>query len=496
MALKDAKYYYGASKERLKTALAEGQSGCMYIRWHNESYYLVYEPLGINDWMAVMMIEESHISGASNDLVRTIAVTVGFIAVIAIIVIVGGMMITTQAAKRRLKAAAEAEKNANEAKTRFLSAMSHDIRTPMNAVIGMSNFAMDNIGNQDYVMDCLTKVKISAGHLLTLINDVLDISKVEAGKMRLNPTVFSLEDEVECLVEIISPQINEKEQDFICKVEGLECKMVYADKLRINQIMLNLLSNAVKYTPVGGRIELDVCGKPADDTENSFVMVYRVKDNGIGMSDEFQKNMYDIFAREDNEEQCDIQGSGLGLAICKQMVELMNGSIECDSVEGKGTTFTVTLTLQRKKDRKISEYREEIKEKQKKDLLDICILIAEDNDFNWEISSEVLKRNGIKAKRAENGQICVDMIMAAKDKEYAMILMDIQMPVLNGYQATKIIRASQREYLRTIPIVAVTANAFSEDVQRCLEVGMNEHISKPIDVEELLKIINKFDISD
>ncbi len=495
-AMEGVRFNYGASVEQLKADINDGKPGCMHIEMDGLPYYLVYEPLEMNDWMAVMLIEEEHIAGASDSFVRSLIMTIGFIALIALVTIVTVVIISAKNVNKRLLIASEAERKAeterkaNEAKTRFLSSMSHDIRTPMNAIIGMSNLAAANIDNREYALECLGKVKMSSDHLLTLINDVLDISKVESGKMRLSPSVFMLENEVKRLVEIIRPQAEEKSQEFVQQLSGLEDKWFYADKLRVNQVMLNILSNAVKYTQVGGKIILDVTAKPSA-VSDEYEIVYCVKDNGIGMTEEFQKTMYDTFTREDNEPKKNIQGSGLGLSICKQMVDLLGGTIECVSAPGVGTTFTVRVSLKCADETQIAENVKNSKSVDEISLSGLRILVAEDNDFNWEVANAVLDVYGIETVRAENGQICYEMLEKAEDNEYDLVLMDIQMPVMNGYQATEAIRASQRRYLNTIPIVAMTADAFTEDIHHCKEVGMNEHLSKPIDVDELINVIKR-----
>ncbi len=390
----------------------------------------------------------------------------------------------------QLKVAKEEAERANLAKSAFLTSMSHDIRTPMNAIVGMTMLASKRVEETEYVRNCLDKVTLASDHLLTLINDILDISKVEAGHMELSPTDISLKEEMTHLISIITPQINEKEQQLEICTDELEVSEVYIDRLRLNQIMLNLLSNAVKYTPVGGRISVEMKSEPAN--KEKVLFTYIVKDNGIGMSEEFQKNMYSSFTRENDGPQRSIQGSGLGLTICKQMVDLMHGTIECDSEVGKGTTFTVTIEMpiaqaEMSYPKEASDAITNID-----DLTGLKILVAEDNDFNWEVASEILNMQGILTERAENGQMCLDMLDAAEDGTYDLILMDIQMPIKNGYETTVEIRISERRYLREIPIIAMTADAFSEDIHRCMEVGMNAHLSKPVDIDKLLRIIKNF----
>ncbi len=390
----------------------------------------------------------------------------------------------------KLKVAKEEAERANLAKSAFLTSMSHDIRTPMNAIVGMTALAAKRIDEPEYVRNCLSKVTLASDHLLTLINDVLDISKVESGHMVLSPADVSLNEEIKRLVSIIKPQVEEKEQHFELHTEELRVTDIYIDRLRLNQIMLNLLSNAVKYTEVGGAIRVDIKSELLEKDKVRFT--YIVKDNGMGMSKQFQKNMYISFTRENNGPQRSIQGSGLGLTICKQLVDLMEGTISCESEEGKGTTFTVIIETQAAQAEVVHKEEAGDTAANMEELTGLKILVAEDNDFNWEVASEILNLQGIETERAENGQMCLDMLNKVEDGAYDLILMDIQMPMKNGYETTTEIRLSGRKYLKEIPIIAMTADAFSEDIQRCREVGMNAHLSKPIDINKLLGIIRRF----
>ncbi len=390
----------------------------------------------------------------------------------------------------RLKDAKDEAERANLAKSNFLTSMSHDIRTPMNAIVGMTTLAKNRIDDTEYVKGCLDKVTLASDHLLTLINDVLDISKVESGRMVLSPTDVSLKEELDHLVSIVKPQIIEKEQNLELHTEELQVSDVSIDQLRLNQIMLNILSNAVKYTPIGGNIRVDMESQLVN--EDRVLFTYMVKDDGIGMSEEFQSNMYSSFTREHNEPQKSIQGSGLGLAICKQLVDLMEGTIYCESEVDKGTTFTVTIELAVAHTKVTHEEKTNIADISVDDLAGLKILVAEDNDFNWEVASELLNMHGIVTERAENGEICIEILDKAEDGKFDLILMDIQMPIKNGYDTTTEVRSSDRKYMKEIPIIAMTADAFSEDIHRCMDVGMNAHISKPIDMDKLLSVIRKF----
>lgn len=389
---------------------------------------------------------------------------------------------------RRLRETAALAERASDAKKQFLSSMSHDIRTPMNAVLGMTDIARRNVSDPECVTDCLNKVTIAGNHLLTLINDILDISKVESGRMRLNPSRFSLERSIASIEDMIRPQLFEKHIEYSGTYTDIPCKYIIADELRVNQVLINLLTNSIKYTKPGGKVSLTLREERIPGNDNMIRLIFVVEDNGIGMSDEFQKTMYETFSRATNSQINKIQGSGLGLAIVRQMVDLMKGTISCDSKPGVGTRFTVTLEFP------VAETPVETSgdsENGNVDISGMSVLVAEDNDLNWEIIATMLEEYGVKCFRSENGQECIDMLTGSKDGTYDVILMDIQMPIMNGREATKVIRQNEREYVRSIPIVAMTADAFAEDVQACLDCGMDGHISKPVNIQRVLQFLNK-----
>lgn len=389
---------------------------------------------------------------------------------------------------RRLRETAALAERASDAKKQFLSSMSHDIRTPMNAVLGMTDIARRNVSAPECVTDCLNKVTIAGNHLLTLINDILDISKVESGRMRLNPSSFSLERSIASIEDMIRPQLFEKHIEYSGTYTDIPCKYIIADELRVNQVLINLLTNSIKYTKPGGKVSLTLREERIPGNDNMIRLIFVVEDNGIGMSDEFQKTMYETFSRATNSQINKIQGSGLGLAIVRQMVDLMKGTISCDSKPGVGTRFTVTLEFP------VAETPVETSgdsENGNVDISGMSVLVAEDNDLNWEIIATMLEEYGVKCFRSENGQECIDMLTGSKDGTYDVILMDIQMPIMNGREATKVIRQNEREYVRSIPIVAMTADAFAEDVQACLDCGMDGHISKPVNIQRVLQFLNK-----
>ena len=520
---------------------------------------------------------------------------------------------------KRLKIAARDAESANRAKTDFLSTMSHDIRTPMNAIIGLTAIAEKNLGDVESTGENLRKISLAGNHLLTLINDILDISKVESGKLKLSPLTFSIVETVENLVNISQPMIKEKNIEFSFHINQMEKEYLYADQLRLNQIYINILSNAIKYTEPGGRVSVEL-REEKSAVPGCVRLSYVVADTGIGMSPEFMATMYQPFSQQIDSRVNSIQGTGLGLAITKQMVELLGGTIDCESEQGKGTTFTVVLDipmadrqreemqldsldvlvvdddeimLQTATDALVSlgasaeqarsglealgmiEHRHlagrdynviivdwkmpemdgletirriraeinteipillisaydwsDIEDQAKEagangfvskplfrstlydrinaltgkesgslepeddysDLQGLHILVAEDNDINWEIISAMLAMFGITTERAENGRICVDRMRTAAEGSYELIFMDVQMPEMNGLDATRAIRKLENPWAASIPIVAMTADAFSENVTECLNAGMNGHIAKPVDIKLVIKEIRR-----
>ena len=520
---------------------------------------------------------------------------------------------------KRLRVMAREAEAANKAKTDFLSTMSHDIRTPMNAIIGLTAIAEKKLDDREAIAENLRKISLAGNHLLTLINDILDISKVESGKLNLSPLTFSIVETVQNLMNLSQPMVKEKNIDFSFRINRMEKEYLYADQLRLNQIYINILSNAIKYTMPGGSVSVDL-REEESEREGCIKLIYCVADTGIGMSPEFLEKMYQPFSRQTDSRVNSIQGTGLGLAITKQMVELMDGTIECQSELGKGTTFTITLDLPiaekqleemrfddvdvliadddpilletavdtlesmginaeqaqsgmealektRRRHEAGKDYnviildwrmpdmngieairhiREEVDvpipilltsaydwsdiedtakeagangfiskplfrsrlyekihellgteaktlepEDDYSDLAGMNILIAEDNDINWEIISTMLEMFGITSERAENGRICVDKMAQAKEGLYDLIFMDIQMPEMNGLDATRNIRKLENKWAATIPIIAMTADAFSENVAECLETGMNGHIPKPVDMKLVIKEIRR-----
>lgn len=577
------------------------------------------------DWYVITVMPESLLGSTINKLdgIRILTITSVFFV---IMLLMTGIIIWyyhfSQKQFIELTKTKQEAVYANNAKSEFLSSMSHDIRTPMNAIIGMTEIALKNQQNPTQVEECLQKIKLSSKHLLGLINDVLDMSKIESGKITLNMTPMSLKDAMDDIVNIIQPQVKSKNQYFDIFIKNIISEDVCCDNVRLNQVLLNLLSNALKFTPEAGRIDVYVCQEESPRGSEYVRTHFRVTDTGIGMSEEFQKKIFDTFSREENEVVRHITGTGLGMSISKSIVDLMGGTIQIQSTLNKGSSFHITLDLKKST---VNEHNmhlppnwsilvvddneqlctsavsnleelgvhaewtldgmhavEMIEERHKRnddyqfvlidwkmpnmdgiqtiseirnrvgsaipiflisayDWNDISaesypaelegfiskplfkstlyarlsqyfenepktdepiatekvdfkgkrILLAEDIDINWEVAEILLSEVGFELERAENGKICVEKFNTSPLGYYDLILMDIRMPVMDGYDATKAIRALNRED-NTLPIIAMTADAFSDDVQSCIEYGMNAHIAKPIDLQKCIDTLKGF----
>ena len=393
-----------------------------------------------------------------------------------------------------LSEAVRAAETANRAKSTFLSNMSHDIRTPMNAIIGFTTLAVSSIDNKNKVKDYLSKILSSSNHLLSLINDILDMSRIESGKIHLEETEVSLSEVLHDLKTIISGQIYAKQLELYVDAMDVANEDVYCDKTRLNQVLLNLLSNAVKFTPAGGTVSVRLKQFPGP-TKGSALYEFRIKDNGIGMSQEFVQKIFSPFERERTSTVSRTQGTGLGMAITKNIVDMMGGTVEVQTEQGKGTEFTVRLPLRiqsaHRRVEKIPEPESPALPAARADFGDRRILIVEDNELNSEIAAEILSQYGFQVDTAKNGAEAVEKVQHSKPGGYDLVLMDVQMPVMNGYEATKRIRGLSDPALAKITILAMTANAFEEDKRKALECGMDGFLSKPIVVEELIGTLQK-----
>ncbi len=396
------------------------------------------------------------------------------------------------AARKAAEQARKEAEQANAAKQEFLSSMSHDIRTPMNAIIGMTSLALDNTDDPKRVRDYLGKIALSSKHLLGLINDVLDISKIESGKMTLNVEPVSLREAMDSIVNIMQPQVTAKNQQFKAAAREILSENVRCDGVRLNQVLINLLGNAVKFTPEKGAVQLTVYQEALPEDASRVRTHFLVSDTGIGMSKEYQKVIFESFSREDNTRVRKTEGSGLGMAITKCIVDAMGGTISVRSEQGRGSEFHVVLDLEKAAAPAASEAADGAAERVNDVVLKgRRILLAEDNELNWEVARELLSILELELDWAENGEICVEKFRNSPVGHYDAIIMDVRMPVMDGYEATAAIRGLEREDA-DIPIIAMTADAFSEDIQRCLERGMNDHLAKPIDIQAVTFKLKKY----
>ena len=386
-----------------------------------------------------------------------------------------------------LQEAVRAAESANRAKSTFLSNMSHDIRTPMNAIVGFSVLAINNMDSKERVRDYLEKILSASNHLLSLINDILDMSRIESGKIQLEQTEVNLKEVLADIKTILSGQVQEKQLKLYVEAVDLWNEDVYCDKTRLNQVLLNFLSNAVKFTPAGGNITLRLRQLPGKEKGRGSYE-FRIIDNGIGMSPEFAQRIFEPFERERTSTVSRIQGTGLGMAIAKNIVDMMGGTIEVHSEPNKGTEFVVNLpmTLQAEKPHR-QDNQDTPETPEKPDFTGKRILLAEDNALNQEIALAILSQYGLTVDPVENGAEAVARLRTAPAGFYDLVIMDVQMPIMDGYTATKQIRQMHNP----IPILAMTANAFEEDRKQAMDAGMNGFLSKPIVIEELVKALTK-----
>ena len=612
--------YYAAFNEADPGSLAalketiQGEHGSLEMRSaEGETRLVSHAPLGVSDgWAVLTSIPMADLRQDTTDWLL-----IGVVAAALIFLLLFDFA-TMLRLNKQLELSAQAAEAANQAKTDFLSTMSHDIRTPMNAIVGLTAIAEKNVTDTQSMRQHLRKIGMASNHLLTLINDILDISKVESGKLSLSPLTFSIVESAENLVNISQPMVKEKSIDFSFRANHIEHELLYADQLRLNQILINILSNAIKYTEPFGSVRVELREEPCDEPDR-VKLIYVVADTGIGMTPEFMERMYQPFSRQTDSRVNTVQGTGLGLAITKQMVDLMDGDIQCQSQVGVGTTFTVTLniptadrqlealsldpidvliadddpilletardtlsslgvqaetaasgaqavsmvasrhssgsdygvvildwkmpdmdgveaarriralvgdqvpillisaydwsdiedaarevgangfiskplfrsTLYEKLSELLGVENALLQEDGAADLRDVSILVAEDNDMNWEVIETLLDMYDIRTRRVENGKLAVEAMADPDRPYYDLIFMDIQMPVMNGLDATRAIRALEDPAAASIPIVAMTADAFSENILECMEAGMNGHIAKPVDIKLVLKEIRR-----
>ncbi|MDE7055622.1 MAG: response regulator [Oscillospiraceae bacterium] len=611
--------------EALSDAMSKGESYSDEISVSGESRQVYCNRLAHSEWFLLTFMPYDELDVIVNGFTSRWTYFVLGACALVLMVLLLVFLKYFQMAHAQMEELDQARKEAvraNKAKSEFLSNMSHDIRTPMNAIVGMTAIATANIGDQQQVQNCLKKIALSGRHLLGLINDVLDMSKIESGKLTLSVDQVSLREVMDAIVSIAQPQVRAKHQQFNVSIHDISAENVCCDSVRLNQVLLNIIGNAVKFTPDGGRIDVSMYEEPSEKGDNFVRIHFQIQDNGIGMTEEFKTHIFESFVREDSSRVHKTEGSGLGMAITKYIVDAMGGIIEVDSTPGEGTNFHVSLDLERADvleadmvlppwsmlvvddDKQLCEstvgslrsigvqadwtldphtaldmvgdsYKrnnpyhiilldwklpgmdgiavarelrhrygddipillisaydwseieedakaagvtgfipkplfkstlyyglkpfapdmgkpEETAESKQFDFTGRRVLLAEDNDLNWEIAEELLSAEGLELEWAENGQICVEKFQSAEQGYYDAILMDLRMPVMTGYEATEAIRKLERPDAKDIPIIAMTADAFAEDIQKCLDAGMNAHVAKPIDVRDVCRLLVKF----
>ena len=512
--LQNMKYLHNSSFDKTKEELEE--KGCSYSNavLDETEYFYALKRLENAEWTLIFLVPAEYVATNTLKLVNFVMVfIVIFTVIVAVCAILGISFVMhrnqqeairverennarleivnteLRQAKQAAEEAFQVAQEANKSKSNFLANMSHDIRTPMNAIIGITSLIRHDAGDKGKVIEYADKIDTSSQHLLGIINDVLDMSKIEAGKTTFKYTDFSILDFIQELNVIFHSQTDEKNQTFTIIKEDIQHEWVNGDQVHLMQIFSNLLSNAVKYTQEGGEIQLlaEEC-----ESHSSVYAKYRflVSDNGMGMSADFKDTIFDAFTRAESSLTNKIQGTGLGMAITKNLVEAMGGTIDVESEPGQGSCFEIFMDLKIAEDKSVSLILQKEKDEPEGNILQgMKFLCAEDNEINAEILTELLKIEGAECTICENGEEILKAFEQSVPGDYDMILMDVQMPVMNGYEATKAIRRSSHELAKKIPIIAMTANAFSEDIQHSLAAGMNAHVSKPVEMRVLEKTI-------
>lgn len=386
---------------------------------------------------------------------------------------------------RKSAAAAEA---ANKAKSAFLFNMSHDIRTPMNAIIGYAELSRNHLHEPDKLSEYLSNIRTCGQKMLSIIDNILEIARIENNQIVLEESICNIEESFDSCIVMFNTAVQEKHQT-ITVHKQVANPYVYIDSSHLSEIVLNVISNAIKYTGQNGKIDCCLTQKPHEDADWCYMEI-SIADNGIGMSEEFQAHIFESFSRERSSTISGIEGTGLGMGIVKNLVELMHGTIEIQSSPGKGSTFTICIPCRTAR-KEEAEPRKSSSDRPQKTLAGKRILLAEDNDLNAEIAIELLSEEGLLVDRVSNGVACVEKLEKVAPDFYDLILMDIQMPVMNGYDATRKIRQLEDPFRSSIPIIAMTANAFAEDRQKALFVGMNDHVAKPVDMNVLIPVLEK-----
>ena len=496
-ALEDEEFIHGGTIEDFRSSLQGLESAVMEFRSEGEDYFVSCHSVGGEGWNTLMLVPTGVLGDSADNLLKS---TRRFFVVLGVLLILNfsylvfyltdnrnrKLMEQKEQSNQILKAAAEEARSANKAKSEFLSHMSHDIRTPINGIMGMTEIALKNVSDTARVENCLGKISDSSQHLLSLINDVLDMSRIESGKVTINSAPMNMIVATDECASIIGGQLLNRDLELIRDFGEFEHPCLIGDELHLRQVLINILGNAVKFTPDGGKIFFRVRETGSDDGKAHFR--FEIEDNGIGMKPEFLEHIWDPFAQEDGGSRTNYKGTGLGMAITKQFVDMMDGKISVESRLHEGSKFTVELSFEIDPN---VEPLADVSEAPQFHLDGMRVLLVEDNELNAEIAQFMLEEVGIDVTCVENGKLAVEMFQNKAPGSFDVILMDIMMPVMNGLDATRAIRALERPDAETIPIVAMTANAYDEDVRNAREAGMNGHLTKPIDTGLLYRTLGE-----
>ncbi|MCI9422326.1 MAG: response regulator [Dorea sp.] len=502
-SVEDCEIIHGGLMEDFVREVKEKGHAALEFKYTQEDgteqrWYVANATVTAENWHVLLFVPTA-VLGADSDILleRTLRffslVFIVFLAMTIIIIIVVMMgradkqlVQQKEEANQLLLNAAEEAKSASQAKSDFLSHMSHDIRTPINGIMGMTDIAMKNIGNDDKIRDCLNKISGSSQHLLGLINDVLDMSRIESGKTRVKHESFDMRTCIDNCISIIGGQLATRDLEMVRKLSKFQHPCLIGDELHLRQIFINILGNSVKFTPDGGKIFFRAWEK--ESTDEKVLYRFELADTGIGMKEEFLPHLFEAFAQEDDGTRTTYKGTGLGMAITKEFVELMGGTIEVESKLNVGTEFAIEIWFDIDQNARIGESMVDVQI----DLVGMKVLLVEDIELNMEIAQCMLEDEGAEVTPAMNGQEAVDAFSMNPSGTFDIIIMDIMMPVMDGITAAKTIRAMEREDAKTIPIIAMTANAYEEDIQKTHDAGMNAHLSKPIDIDLMLKTLAIF----
>ncbi|MCM1183280.1 MAG: response regulator [Roseburia sp.] len=502
-AFQDYPIVHGGAYEEFTAQLEQGHNTALEFTFTDEqgkrqNWFVANASIASQGWQILLFVP-TEVLGAST--MRLLHGTIWFFAALSVIflIMIVIVIVTTMVARadkrlvqqkdeanRLLRTAADEANSANRAKSDFLSHMSHDIRTPINGIMGMTDIALKHMNNPDKVYDCLQKISGSSQHLLGLINDVLDMSRIESGKTKVNHESFNLRTCIDNCTSIIGGQLATRDIELIEETDGVEHSFLVGDELHLRQVFINILGNSVKFTPDGGKIYFRV--QEQESADGKALFRFELADTGMGMKPEFLPHLFEAFAQEDDGMRTTYKGTGLGMAITKQFVDLMGGTIAVESTVNVGTTFTIELWI----DIDTEAGTKAAKAEAPIDLEGMKVLLVEDIELNLEVAESILEDEGVIITPAMNGQEAVDAFANNPPGTFDAVLMDIMMPVMDGITATKTIRAMDRADAKTIPILAMTANAYEEDIRNTKAAGMNAHLSKPIDVDVLFKALSRY----